>query len=77
MNRTGSTSLRMRTVISFIATSIVCELSRYDFASVMLYVVPKCDLEQCQWEPRPVLDAGSQDDHNSLPGSDLLLSGSD
>ena len=29
MNRTGSASLLMQTMISFIATSIVCELSRY------------------------------------------------
>lgn len=31
VSRTGSASLLMRTVISFIATSIVCELSRYMF----------------------------------------------
>src|SRR5699024_7036321 len=45
--------------------------------SVMLYAAPECDLEQCQWGPRPVLGGGPQDDHNSLPGSDPLpLSGS-
>ena len=46
------------------------------FASVMLYAVPECDPEQCQWGPRPVSDGEPQDDHNSPPGSDPLpLSG--
>ena len=25
----------------------------------MLYAAPECDLEQCQWGPRPVLGGGS------------------
>ncbi len=42
-------------------------------ASAMLYAVPEVDPKQCQWEPRPVLSVGSQNDHNSVPGSDPLL----
>ena len=40
---------------------------------MMLYAVPKCDPEQCQWEPRPVSGGEPQDDHNSVVGSDPLL----
>ena len=29
--------------------------------------------KQCQWEPRPALNAGSHNDHNSVLGSDPLL----
>lgn len=54
MGRVGSASLLMWTVIAFIATSIVCELSRYVATSVMLYPVPECDPEQYQWGSRPI-----------------------
>ena len=39
----------------------------------MLYAVPECDPEQCQWKPHPVSGGEPQDDHNSPLGSDPLL----
>ena len=39
----------------------------------MLYAAPECDLEQCQWGPRPVLGGGPQDDHNSLVRGKVIL----
>lgn len=43
-------------------------------ASAMQYAVPDGDPKQCQWEPHPALKAESHNDHNSVPGFDLLLS---
>lgn len=47
-------------------------------ASAMLYAVPEGDPKQCQWEPHPVSNAGSHNDHNSthdnkMPSSIVLI----
>ena len=60
-------------VISFTAISIVCELSRAFPASLTTHVVPKRKLVQGQWERHLVSDVESQDDRNSVAGSDPLL----
>lgn len=73
MSRTGSASLLMRIVTACMDTSIVCELSGGGGASAMQYAVPDGDPKQCQWEPHPALKAESHNDHNSVPGFDLLL----
>ena len=58
----------------FIETSIVCELSRFEFSicdAGMLF--RECDPEQCHGKLRPVSGVEPQDDHNSPLGSDPLL----
>lgn len=41
--------------------------------SVMLYAVPKCGPEHCQWITHPVSNGEPQDDCNSMLESNLLL----